>query len=75
MQKIWNGAIELRANQDAFGLTQEELGKRIGVSRQYISSLENERKPITEKMAKSLAEVLDNDYHRFLRKTEDYSLE
>src|SRR5580692_8709507 len=39
------------------GLTQDQFAKRLGISRQHLSKLENSSKPLSQKMARRLAEV------------------
>ncbi len=66
MKKGWTVGAEIRANRGKFGFTQEVLGKKIGVSKQYISDLENGRKAVSVKTAKALGLVFERDYRRFL---------
>jgi phage repressor protein C with HTH and peptisase S24 domain len=39
------------------GLTQDQFAKKLGISRQHLSKLENSSKPLSRKMALNLAEV------------------
>jgi phage repressor protein C with HTH and peptisase S24 domain len=43
--------------RDKLGLTQDEFAKKLRISRQHLSKLENSSKPLSRKMALSLAEV------------------
>lgn len=49
----------LRIRRENAGLTQEELGKRIGSNRQNISAMERGRRPIGEAVAERLATALN----------------
>lgn len=53
---------DLRSKREAAGLTQEELGRKIGVSRQAISMLESSINRPTVETAKKLGEVLGFDW-------------
>ena len=48
------------------GLTQPELAKMLGTTKQFISNLENDRKPISRMMAKKLSEIFDVPPSRFI---------
>ena len=48
----------LRAHREIAQMTQVELGKRAGISRQNISNLELGRRPISQTVAKRLADIL-----------------
>ena len=57
----------LRIDRENAGLTQAELGKRIGsFSRQYISDLENCRKNVSLKVARKLADQFDRSIERYV---------
>ena len=43
--------------RDQLGLTQDQFAKKLGISRQHLSKLENSSKPLSRKMTRSLAEV------------------
>jgi phage repressor protein C with HTH and peptisase S24 domain len=43
--------------RDQLRLTQDQFAKKLGISRQHLSKLENSSKPLSRKMARSLAEV------------------
>ena len=49
-------------------MSQEELGKRIGVSKQIISDLEKGKRTITIPMAEQFSDIFDIDYREFLYK-------
>jgi SOS-response transcriptional repressor LexA len=42
--------------RDQLGLTQDEFAKKLGISRQYLSKLENSSKPLSAKMTRKLTE-------------------
>lgn len=46
-------------------LSQEEIAKRLGISRQYYNAIENARSTPSVKLAKELASVLQVDWTIF----------
>lgn len=48
------------------GMTQPELAKKLGTSKQFISDMENDRKPINRETAKKLAALFDVSVARFI---------
>ena len=48
------------------GLSQPELAEMLGISRQSISDLENDRKPISRIMAKELSGIFNVPASRFI---------
>lgn len=56
----------LRFHRRLKGLTQPELAKMLGTTKQFISNLENGRKPISRMMAKKLSEIFDVPPSRFI---------
>ena len=56
---ILDGARPLRAWRQHRGLTLDELAGRVGVSKEYLSQIENGRKFGTLDLIRRLAEVLD----------------
>ena len=48
------------------GLSQPELAEMLGISRQSISDLENDRKPISRIMAKKLSGIFNVPASRFI---------
>lgn len=42
--------------RDQLGFTQDEFAKKLGISRQYLSKLENSSKPLSAKIARKLAD-------------------
>ncbi len=56
----------LRFYRKFTGMTQPELAKKLGTSKQFISDMENGRKPISKKTAKELAAVFDVSVARFV---------
>jgi transcriptional regulator with XRE-family HTH domain len=65
----------LKQRRDELGLTQKEIGKKVGISEATVSSLETGRRSFTEDVAQSLArflEIAPNDHEAviaFLRQT------
>lgn len=51
-------AMELRAYRTRFDLTQEELAKNLGVSKQYVNDLEHKRRFVSVQKACEYAEKL-----------------
>ena len=56
----------LRFYRKLVGMTQPELAKKLGTSKQFISDMENDRKPISRKTAKELAALFDVSVARFI---------
>ena len=56
----------LRFYRKLVGLTQKELAEKIGVSKQYVSDMEGDRRSISKKMAKELASLFHISPVRFL---------
>ena len=56
----------LRFYRKLAGLTQSKLAEKLGTSKQFISDMENERKPISRKTAKELASLFDVTVARFI---------
>lgn len=56
----------LRFYRKLVGMTQTELAKKLGTSKQFISDMENNRKPISRKTAKELAALFDVSVARFI---------
>lgn len=57
----------LRIDRENAGISQTELGKKLGsFSRQYISDLEHGRKNISLKVAKKLAEIFNRPVERYI---------
>lgn len=46
--------------------TQNELGSKVGVSKAYISDIENNRRAVSKKMASQFAKLFDIDVSRFV---------
>lgn len=53
----------LRYRED---MTQAQLAKKLGIGQNFLSNLENDKKPISRKMADKLAEFFDVSYKMFL---------
>ena len=56
----------LRFYRKLKGMTQTELAKMLGTTKQFISNLENDRKPISRMMAKKLSEIYNVSVSRFI---------
>ena len=56
----------LRFYRKLVGMTQTELAQKLGTSKQFISDMENDRKPISRKTAKELAALFDVSVARFI---------
>ena len=56
----------LRFYRKLKGLTQPELAEMLGTSKQFISNLENDRKPVSRMMAKKLSEIFSVPASRFI---------
>lgn len=56
----------LRFYRKLVGMTQTELAKKLGTSKQFISDMENDRKPISRKTAKEFAALFDVSVARFI---------
>lgn len=54
--------IDLLAKREAAGLTQEELGLKLGISRQAVCSLERGKNTPRVTTAKKLGEILGFDW-------------
>jgi SOS-response transcriptional repressor LexA len=51
------GSESLAKIRDKLGLTQDELATKLGISRQYLSKLENSSSPLSAKLDRRLAEL------------------
>lgn len=56
----------LRFYRKLKGMTQLELAEMLGTTKQFISNLENDRKPISRMMAKKLSEIYNVSVSRFI---------
>ncbi len=56
----------LRFYRKLNGMTQPELASYLGTTKQFISNLENNKKPISRKMAHRLAEIFSVPASRFI---------
>ena len=54
--------IDLLSKREAAGLSQEELGQKLGISRQAVSMLESGRNTPRVSTAKKLGEILKFDW-------------
>jgi len=65
---IGHGIVVRRA---VLRMTQTELARRIGVTRSYISMLENGERPLTEELLQRIAAALECKPEYFLRGFQD----
>lgn len=67
--------VQIRDARTAAGLTQTQLGRRLGVTRQTVSNWENGRKPPSVAVRGRLhVELgLDDDLHRRVRDAHDHA--
>lgn len=56
----------LRGARELSGLTQQQLGKAVGIGKSNISEMERGKRPIGKAMAKRLAKALGTSYKVFL---------
>ena len=56
----------LRFYRKLVGMTQKELSEKLGITKQYVSDMENGRRDISRKMAKSLAGLFKVSPARFI---------
>lgn len=54
--------FDLKAKREAAGLTQDQLGQKLGISRQAVSLLEIGTNKPTVENAKKLGEILNFDW-------------
>lgn len=59
-------ALNLRGLRNREGLTQQELGKAVGVEQSNISKMERGKRQVGVKIAKRLEKLFDIDYRLFL---------
>ena len=56
----------LRFYRKLVGMTQKELSEKLGITKQYVSDMENGRRDISRKMAKNLAGLFKVSPARFI---------
>lgn len=61
---------EIRKNRNAKGMTQDELAEKIGISRNYVSDLENDRYMPSVKTLSKIAVALQMDLNFLLEMSE-----
>lgn len=61
---------EIKKNRNAKGMTQDELSEKIGISRNYVSDLENDRYMPSVKTLSKIAVVLQMDLNFLLKMSE-----
>ena len=74
MEMEWFKALEdedtpgknMRFYRKLAGMTQPVLAKKLGTTKQFISDMENERKPISKATAKELAKIFKVSVARFI---------
>lgn len=62
VKKYGKIGLTLRGARFREGLSQKELAKLSGISQENISKMENDQRPIGEKVAKKLGKVLKIDF-------------
>ena len=60
----------IRLNRDKSGMTQDELAEKVGISRNYISDLENDRYIPSVKTLTKIAKVLNMNLDFLLEMSE-----
>lgn len=66
MKKSMTPGKNLRVYRDNASLTQEQLGAKVGVSRKYISDLENGHRNISKDLAKKFMNLFKVPIDRFI---------
>ena len=61
-----NPAMLLRGYRGKLDMTQKELAKKLGVTQNRVSDMENGKRPISKEMAVKLGELFDTPYKSFL---------
>lgn len=56
----------IRIYRENLQWTQEELGKKVGVSKQYVSDWENDRRKVSKEKAKKLSQLFHISVGHFL---------
>ncbi len=64
---IGSPAVSLMAFRQRAKMTQKNLTKHLGVSRQHIGKMENAKRPITKDVAKKLGELFKVSYRVFFQ--------
>lgn len=60
----------IRLNRDKAGMTQDELAEKVGISRNYVSDLENDRYIPSVKTLSKIAKVLNMNLDFLLKMSE-----
>jgi ribosome-binding protein aMBF1 (putative translation factor) len=66
IKKYGKAALALRGARYREGISQKALAKKTGISQENISKMENNQRPIGEKVAKKLAKALHIDIELFI---------
>ena len=66
IREDWTNRTTIRVQRQKRGWTQVELAGKLSVSKQVISDLENDRRPISLDRAKKLGDVFNMDFRKFL---------
>ncbi|MCK4608727.1 MAG: helix-turn-helix transcriptional regulator [Gammaproteobacteria bacterium] len=61
LQDIAKGKSAIKAFREHCNISQSQLAKDVGISRQYICQLENNERIGSSKIIKKIAEILDVD--------------
>ncbi|MFB6344255.1 MAG: helix-turn-helix transcriptional regulator [bacterium] len=72
-ERPWSVRVgeQLRELREAHGLTQQELGDRLDISRQGISELENGKSGLTLERLSKVLDVLDYEIELFIVKQDE----
>ncbi|MSR81516.1 MAG: XRE family transcriptional regulator [Candidatus Latescibacteria bacterium] len=58
--------LHLQTARNYCGLTQVALSQKTGIPQRHLSEMENGKRPIGKKLARTLAEILKTNYRFFL---------
>lgn len=68
IEKYKKAGLVLRGMRYRENISQKTLSEKSGIAQNVISSIENGKRTVGEKVAKKLAKVLNFDYHLLLEK-------
>ena len=66
IKKYTEIGLAIRGARHKAELTQAQLAKKLGISLRHVSEMEYGKRPVDQKMAHQLAEILDVNYKVFL---------
>jgi DNA-binding XRE family transcriptional regulator len=67
ISKTVTPGFALKTYRENIGLTQAELGKKLGDTAQHISDMENDRRAISKQTALKLAKLFHTSVERFIK--------